>query len=118
MFSTLICRFWMDSRSRRASRASWIEISLWLKRRIGQHLAQGAFQLAHVGAHVLGHEEGHVFGHVGAFGCGLVDQDGHAHFELRGLDGHRQAGVEAARSRRSSMSAKPFGVGVAGHDDV
>ncbi|OQB99737.1 MAG: hypothetical protein BWX79_03061 [Alphaproteobacteria bacterium ADurb.Bin100] len=32
MFSTEICRFWIDSRSRSASRASWMEMSFWLKR--------------------------------------------------------------------------------------
>ena len=32
MFSTLIWRFWIDSRSLNASRASWIETSFWLKR--------------------------------------------------------------------------------------
>jgi hypothetical protein len=68
---------------------------LLVEARIGQDLAQRAFQLAHVGAHVLGHEEGHFLGHLRALGAGLVDQDGHAHFQLGRLDGHRQAGVEA-----------------------
>ncbi len=66
MFSTLIWRFWIDSRSRSASRASWIEIFLLVEARVSQNLAQRAFQLTHVGAHVLGHEEGHFFGHLGA----------------------------------------------------
>src|SRR3569832_568415 len=32
MFSTEIWRFWIDRRSRRASRASWIDTSFWMKR--------------------------------------------------------------------------------------
>jgi hypothetical protein len=117
MFSTEICRFWIDSRSFSASRASAMLMSLWLKRRVGQHLAQRAFELAHVGAHVLGDEEGHVLGHRRALGLGLADQDGHAHLELGRLDGHRQPGVEAAGQPLVDVG-QPLGVGVAGHDDV
>jgi hypothetical protein len=111
MFSTEIWRFWMDSRSLSASRARAMLVG------VGQHLAQRAFQLAHVGAHVLGHEEGHVLGHGRALGLGLGHQDGHAHLQLGRLDGHRQAGVEAAGQALVDVH-QPLGVGVAGHDDV
>jgi hypothetical protein len=84
---------------------------------VGQHLAQRAFQLAHIGPHVLGHEEGHVFGHLGAFERGLAHEDGHAHFQLGRFDGHGQAGVEAAGQSFVDVH-QPLGVGVAGHDDV
>src|SRR3990167_7327288 len=84
---------------------------------VGQHLAQRAFQLAHVGAHVLGHEEGHVLGHLGALGQRLAHQDGHAHLQLGRLDGHRQARLEAAGQPGVDVH-QPLGVGVAGHDDV
>ena len=108
MFSTEICRFWIDSRSRSASRASAIVDLLLVEARVGQDLAQRAFEFAHVGAHVLGDEEGHFLGHLGAFGARLVDQDRHAHLELGRLDRHRQAGIEA-RTSRSWMSASPLG---------
>jgi hypothetical protein len=54
---------------------------------------------------------------MGALGVGLAHQDGHAHLELGRLDGHRQAGVEAAGQALVDVH-QPLGVGVAGHDDV
>ena len=63
--------------------------------RIREHLAQRAFQFAHVRAQVLGDEERHVLIQAHAFGLRLAQQNRDAHFQLRRLDRHRQAGVEA-----------------------
>ncbi|OMP13430.1 hypothetical protein COLO4_01703, partial [Corchorus olitorius] len=90
---------------------------LLVEARIGQDLAQRAFELAHVGAHVLGHEEGDFLGHLGVLGAGLVDQDGHAHLQLGRLDGHRQPGVEA-RDQPLVDVGQALGIGVRGHHDV
>ncbi len=90
---------------------------LLVEARIGQDLAQRAFELAHVGAHVLGDEEGDFLGHLGALGPGLVDQDGHAHLELGRLDGDGEAGVEA-RDEPLVDVREALRVRVRGHHDM
>ena len=85
--------------------------------RIGQDLAQRAFQFAHVGAHVLGDEEGHVLGQLAPFGLRLVHQDRHAHFQLGRLDCHRQAGIETRHQALGDVG-QTLGIGIAGHHDV
>ena len=52
-----------------------------------------------------------------AVGFGLLHQNGHAHFQLRRLDFHRQAPGEA-RNQPLFHAFYLLGVGVAGHDDL
>lgn len=84
---------------------------------VGQHLAQRAFEFAHVAAQVLGDEERHFLGHRHAFGLGLAQQDRHAHFEFGRLDRDRQAGIEARD--QAAVDARQFlRIGIAGDDDL
>lgn len=88
-----------------------------METRVGQHLAQGAFQLAYVAAQVLGDEERHFLGHRHAFGLGLAQQDRHAHLEFGRLDGHGQPGVEP-RNQPAVDTRELLRVRIAGDDDL
>ena len=60
MFSTLIWRFWIDSRSFKASRE--LDRDFLLVEAREARILRSALELAHVRAHVLGDEEGDVLG--------------------------------------------------------
>ena len=92
-------------------------MSLWREARVGEDLAQRAFELAHVGAHVLGDEEGDVLGHRRRLLVGLLHQDRDPHLELGRLDRDGQPGVEA-RGQALVDVDQSLRIGVAGHDDV
>jgi hypothetical protein len=83
----------------------------------GDHLVEGALELAHVRAQVLGDQEGDVVVDQHAQGFGLLLEDGDAHLELGRLDLHRQAPVEA-RDQAVFQALDVLGVGVAGDDDL
>ena len=85
--------------------------------RISQNFSQRTFQLAHIGANVLGDEKCHLLRHGGLFGFGLAQQDGHAHFQLRRLNGHCQTGIKT-RHQAFVDVGQSLGIGITGHHDV
>jgi hypothetical protein len=88
-----------------------------VERGVGDHLAQRAFQLAHVRAQLLGDVEGDVLGQHHLRGLGLLQQDRHPHLELGRLDRDGQPLVEAA-AQPVVDARELLGVGVAGDDDL
>ncbi len=84
---------------------------------VGDDPAQRAFQFADMGADFLGDEEGHFLRQIDAAFFRLAKNDGHAGFQIVGLDGDRQSPAEA-RLQALFQPVHLFGIAVAGDDDL
>ena len=106
-----------DSRSLSASLVNSSVIALAGEARVGDHAAQRALELAHVGADALGDEERHFLRQLDADGLRLGHEDRHAGLELRRLDRHRESPAEA-RFEPLLQALDLLRVAVAGQDHL